>query len=218
MEVVMGMPKLKQSQQRFGFMDDDIKKTKHDEIMIWLSENIYYILPNLLNYKEKWDQENINDVKEVYREHKFEIPDIPDKSPLKIISKKWEFPVTVKNKGKTSYVVGFVDFKVKFGFDCLTLPLWQYPNEVRDWDVVSQREGDFLFEVKTKIPSCGELLRQISLYREFIRGGNFCVVSPDDQFREIIESQDISFLKYNAWEFRKTNNIDFAQQNLCQVI
>jgi hypothetical protein len=36
-------------QQRFGFMDDDRKTPKHDEIMLWLDQNLQSVLESIYN-------------------------------------------------------------------------------------------------------------------------------------------------------------------------
>jgi hypothetical protein len=56
-------------------------------------------------------------------------------------------------------------------------------------------------EVKTRIPSIGELIRQISMYKTYAcaRGYyRFAVVSPDDRFEKILENQGIHFYKYTG--------------------
>jgi len=58
-------------------------------------------------------------------------------------------------------------------------------------------------EVKTSIPVLGELLRQLSAYKEFIRltenplGDIFIVVAPSEQHERIIIEQGYRFYKYN---------------------
>jgi hypothetical protein len=51
------------------------------------------------------------------------------------------------------------------------------------------------FEVKTTIPSLGELIRQIRMYQEY-ENGIWVVVSPDDTHSSRLEKQGIKFIKY----------------------
>lgn len=51
----MSKPKAKTLQERFGFMDDDLKSPKHDEIMQWVDRNATQII-NSLFYKD-WREE-----------------------------------------------------------------------------------------------------------------------------------------------------------------
>ncbi|MHA2265228.1 MAG: hypothetical protein ACXAEN_22770 [Candidatus Thorarchaeota archaeon] len=54
-------------------------------------------------------------------------------------------------------------------------------------------------EVKTEIPSVGELIRQIAMYKQYtISQPFFAVVSPNDRFASVLESQGILFYKYTG--------------------
>lgn len=94
--------------------------------------------------------------------------------------KIWEKPITT---GKNNYIIGFIDFSLT----CVVL------TSKKD---LGSRE--FCFEVKSKIPSVGELIRQIHLYREYLPGKSFMIVSPDDRFKSVLESQKIGFIKYES--------------------
>ena len=67
----MVKPKAKTLQQRFGFIDADLKTPEHDEIMLWLDQNVELIAKGLVF--EEWDQKHIKELKEkatdiVYRQ------------------------------------------------------------------------------------------------------------------------------------------------------
>lgn len=55
-------------------------------------------------------------------------------------------------------------------------------------------------EIKPRIPSAGDVIRQIQYYRTLECGRmslvEFCVVSPDDRYAKIFEDQGIHFIKY----------------------
>lgn len=56
--------------------------------------------------------------------------------------------------------------------------------------------GEKLFvEVKSKVTSIGDLLRQIQFYRTFVKDTPWCVVSPDTRYAEIIRQQGIHFVE-----------------------
>ena len=44
-------------QQRFGFADDDLKTSKHDEILLWLDDHALNIAKSLLNWNGTWSSE-----------------------------------------------------------------------------------------------------------------------------------------------------------------
>lgn len=62
--------------------------------------------------------------------------------------------------------------------------------------------GRFYFEVKNKIPSLGELLRQMNFYKHYLGQQQFgpkvyfVVVSPVDDYKDILREQGILFYKY----------------------
>ena len=64
------------------------------------------------------------------------------------------------------------------------------------WDCVYET-FDIAFEVKSKIPSLGEIVRQIRTYEEHGKAQWF-VVCPDDRCAAPLEQQGIHFLKYEA--------------------
>jgi len=100
-----------------------------------------------------------------------------------------EYPITNKH----SSILCFIDLKV----------LIEYMEKVRENFSYKNQLG-LLFEVKPKIESFGEILRQLHSYKIYYEancGNNFgtgkckvIVVSPDKRFREDIESQGFGFI------------------------
>ena len=58
----MAKPKAKTLQQRFGFIDADLKAPEHDEIMLWLDQNVELIVKDLVF--NEWEQKHIKQLKE----------------------------------------------------------------------------------------------------------------------------------------------------------
>lgn len=114
----------------------------------------------------------------------------PD-SAITVIEKRWEFPIHQfhdRMNGETTQgiCIGFIDFVVFYTY------------------TVDGGYGRYQmnFEVKTAIPSLGELFRQINMYRSY-ENNPFCVVCPDDRFAQQIQKQGIGFLKYEQNKFDK---------------
>ena len=145
-------------QERFGFVDSDLKTPRHDEIMIWLQANAEPITDSI--WKRGWHSP-IDTYESIYH-----------------ASIEWEYPITNGQK----FTIGFIDMRVECTA-CLAPGRWV------------QRE--FFFEVKSSIPSIGELMRQINLYRLHKPQGYFIVVSPDESAKEVLRSQHIHFVKYD---------------------
>ena len=101
-------------------------------------------------------------------------------NPIKIAKKIWEFDIS-----KIAYngvqIVGFIDLV----FEC------DYIKEYTKRNVY--------VEIKTAIPSVGELLRQLKAYKTYLGlhyTDKFIVVCPDDTYEKIIKEQGYFFYKY----------------------
>jgi len=107
---------------------------------------------------------------------------VKDAKPFKIMEREWEYKITHETYPGRRTVAGFVDLLVSW------LP--DDGDKTNTWPSA-------LFEIKTSIPSLGELLRQLSFYRLYV-GNNrkIVVVCPDDSDQAIIEEQGYRFLKY----------------------
>jgi hypothetical protein len=103
---------------------------------------------------------------------------------FQILSNEWEYEVYSTSYNSRS-IVGFVDIAVKFEKD----------NDKREWD--DERPRVF-FEIKTKILSFGDLLRQLKVYRTYLthKKQAFVVVCPDDSYADLLKEQGFFFYKY----------------------
>ena len=159
------------------FKDSDLRTPKHDEIMIWLDSHLRDVLAAVFA--------------EPLRENE--------------VLRTWEFAVFKPLKyGQTepTDLVGHVDLLAEYSVD----------ESISHGDFVffGTCEGDnckvkhsspaqrlVAFEVKTTIPSLGDLIRQIRYYQGFLPSlHGFVVVSPDTRLRAQIESQRIGFYEY----------------------
>ncbi|MBE9570352.1 MAG: hypothetical protein IMF11_06990 [Proteobacteria bacterium] len=133
-------------------------------------------------------------------------PPLPERPEITGISKKWEKPITTggstyySDRASNKYVVGFVDLAVSCKIPHIDLEnAWEsrVPDDWQPtWTIYSHEKTTIYFEVKTEIKSLGELIRQINMYREYA-SGQFFVVSPDDQYAEILREQRIGLIKYS---------------------
>ena len=107
-----------------------------------------------------------------------------DKEGTYKISKQWERPIT---KGDRQYktIVGYLDM----------LCIIEKMDGIENGREYFSRFGVVAFEVKSKITSIGEVIRQINQYRTFCHVNKFYIVSPDDRFSEILKQQGIGFIK-----------------------
>ena len=201
----MAKPKARTIQQRFGFMDDDLKSASHDDIMIWLDCAIDDMLAQLVGYDDVW---GLNEFEFIYQDNNYPkwgsrekpFPDkqkvfnslfLPDKPPLVVTHKVWEQPISTETQraGQSKYVVGFADMLITYKPAQLIYDLDSEELTIFN----SYYEKRVFFEVKSFIPSLGELIRQIRMYQQYVSGEWF-VVSPDNKFKNQLKTQGIGFV------------------------
>ena len=249
----MAKPKAQTIQQRFGFMDDDLKKPKHDELMKWLNDSVDEKLFEWLGIPDEWTEDEISEPKTYALARKAEkvqslqkqldrekaspdydpyttfgnldtsqkdimnqkyliekgeriskiekefqqaseqirVSPLPLKPSIRIVKKQWEEPVM-----SNDYIVGFVDMAVTFQLPRLNLNIELEENGWNSkWNIGYATDNRINFEVKTEIPSLGELIRQLNMYKSY-GAKNIFVVAPDDSHKELLQEQGIGFIKY----------------------
>lgn len=109
----------------------------------------------------------------------------PDISQPSILGKRWEYNIYNTNENQTySNLVGFIDL-------CIDIEA--------NLDNTKSKHYSFFIEVKTEIPSLGELIRQMNTYRAYTSKHwcekKYLVVSPDDRHFDILNEQGYLFYK-----------------------
>jgi hypothetical protein len=135
------------------------------------------------------------------------VPERPGWPGLTITEKQWEAPV----RNERGFELGFIDLAVTYQCPILT---WQKSPPSADvgwrswlpsWRQAAPSIGYVYFEVKSKIDSLGELFRQLSVYRPYLKQSwtkrdgdpSLFVVCPDDRFADKIREQGYGFVKYD---------------------
>ncbi len=201
-------------QQRFGFNDEELKTAGHDEIIIWLYNNVERLVaPYMMSiFRDSMKECGVD-----------RAPDGTDES-VKAITKSLEYAISDRN-----YIIGFIDFVARaegpilneYEMEEYVYSLDYYnsiaasrkplmPGEQKQDNMLyrggkkkvtsihaGRHSEEFYFEVKTSIPSLGELLRQINMYRKY-KPGTYFVVCPDDRFKDMLFEQGVRFIKYDA--------------------
>lgn len=57
-------------------------------------------------------------------------------------------------------------------------------------------------EVKSEIPTLGELIRQIHFYNKYLNVAKWIVVSPDSRVSKILKDQGICFIRYQSSQLK----------------
>lgn len=169
-------------QQKFGFNDADMTTPQHDKIMLWLDMNADAILQTIFPPTD-WNEQDQVIIQ------KYGITDVPTKKIVRVESKRWEHPIVTSKE----FTIGFIDMLLKYQRAEITEWHSDYPRKYGG--VIQWEDYDLYFEVKSSIPSAGELIRQIRMYQTYVESP-FVVVSPDDRFVHILTNQGIRFVKY----------------------
>jgi hypothetical protein len=117
----------------------------------------------------------LNKLKEEYNNFLDEL----DKNYFKILTLEWEEPIK-----RNSFVIGIPDFS--FSLKKYSLGSFQ-----------SSEEFFGFIEVKPKIKSVGETMRQMKIYKSYSRNSILILVTKTPDYKEVFESQGI---KYFVWE------------------
>lgn len=95
-------------------------------------------------------------------------------------------------RDKRGELIGCIDLYVRYTRAELIID--REPSGAPRWFVYNDHDST-CFEVRTEIPSVGELIRLVRMYQAHVHG-TFYVVSPDDRFQNILHQQGIGFIKY----------------------
>jgi hypothetical protein len=178
-------------QQRFGFVDEDRKNPKHEEIMLWLDMEVENLILDF--YGRDWnyegEQKKFFEYKSSYPEGApDEMPLLPPKLPIILKEMVWEKPLEAENDDP----VGFIDLYVRHTVS------WVSPYRLLHhgwgWHLIEE-DHTSCFVVKSFIHSIDEVIRQVQMYKSY-EISDFWVVCPDDRFVDLLNEQGIGFIKY----------------------
>jgi hypothetical protein len=116
-----------------------------------------------------------------------------------------ECPVGMGDRNNS--IVGFLDMVVRCHVPKALVisggkqSEYDYQRNIKEWTdptwAISYDEKLLGFEIKTSIPSYGELMRQVNTYRRYF-GGELVVVSPDGRFADQVRSQGVRFVLFEG--------------------
>lgn len=186
-------PQAKTLQERFGFADPELTTPAHDALMMWLDGTIEEEFAGLDIRRKEWlwegfsSSSRLESIEAKMKNNEFVLPPMP---PARFLTKTWEYAIT----GERNYILGFADMMVTCEYPYLDFRTTEeFSIKWRDRDSGGHPFRCF-FEVKPKINSLGELIRQVRMYQT-VTAGRWFVVSPDDRFAPMLKSQGIGFVK-----------------------
>ncbi len=201
-------PKAKTRMERYGFVDEDKRKPLHDEIQIWIHKGIEdrnsEIFKKIVDIERKKFLEIINkETKNI--KIPYIIKNVVSDEP-KVINIEWEKMIKDKR-----YPIGYIDlyFLLCFPFKCnknydkiINYRYWSTEEQyiISRIDFEEGRDYTILvpvfIEIKTKILSIGDLIRQINTYREYEYGSYYVVAPENKNAKGVLFTQNIKYLEY----------------------
>jgi len=173
-----------------GFNDADLTTPLHDEIMLWFDaglrsgELIDRVREQIWRDQAAYALRHWNE-----KSLMSSIPILQGTATCDIT--RWERPVIA---GTNNFIVGYIDLWVRMTGSCPTIL-------DERWIVTDNRSIECAFEVKSRIPSLGEVIRQMRTYQQHALTSRMLenywfIVCPDDRFAAPLKEQGIHFLKY----------------------
>lgn len=107
---------------------------------------------------------------------------VKEKIKFKVDFLEPEFAITSLSSFSNKSIIGFLDLNVRFTTE-----------KTEKFESNTYRVG---IEIKSKILSVGETIRQLNFYKEYTNNQYWIIVSPDDRFKDFFEKQNIKFYKY----------------------
>lgn len=183
---------------QLGLWDDEVAKVSHDRIVLWAYENAESIVrayltkfPDRDNEKalsEKWESDAIS----LGRSGKKlgDLPALPPKPKQLVVQKVLEKVIQQypENGRSLPRILGYADLVIEWRSYRVS-----WTDDDNTWHV-HWRDRALLVEAKTVLPSLGELMRQINLYRQVY--GGVVLVAPDSRYEEILNEQGVLFFPY----------------------
>lgn len=206
------MAKSREKIQQLGFWDPEVGTPDHDTVCLWAYENADAIFRAVCpdRFDHPWFMEEIhlgherNDESAIALAKEF-TEENPRPNP-RVFKRTLECVLRsfTGYQDKLERIVGYADLLIQT----------ELPNVSPRYKAATTRGGDdvlvgfeltwsrsreapvILVEAKSVLPTVGELMRQIQLYRTAF-SGSIVVVSPDDKYESILTEQGVTFVQFH---------------------
>lgn len=205
------MPSARDKVQQLGLWDLEVAKPKHDEITLWALEHAEVLARRYMAFRgdrvsaewgaiegAAWPPDRVAKLRS-------EFPDLGEVLPTKraTLVFKRELEAVLREREpewhprqlpRNQRILGYADLLLHCTGEQLGASQLVSGREPPEWFV---REESFriVVEAKSKLPTVGELMRQLNLYRQAC--GQVIVVAPDDRYSALLAEQEILFVKYD---------------------
>ena len=197
--------------QQLGFWDTDVANPGHDDITLWAmgcAEDLAqrYVAFRGIDWFESygmtvgasWSLERVAKCQRDFPE----LGDPPArrttlvaKREIEAVLREREPEYHPRQVPRNQRILGYADLLLHCVSEQLGASQVVSGREPPRWDV---REVGFkiIIEVKSVLPTLGELMRQLNLYRQ--AHPNVVLVAPDERYAGLLREQGVLFVKYEA--------------------
>lgn len=189
------MSRAREKLPQIGLWDAEVPKPDHDAICLWVYENAETVVRAAFpKFERDWREDDFED-------HGLQPPEgareraqqrYPRPSP-RVGGRTLEYVLqreAAYARG-TGQIVGYADVMIQLELPAMVVPQQGAEFELR-WH--QSERARVLVEVKSILPTLGELMRQLNLYRT-AHHGPVVVVSPDARYAAVLAEQGIAFVQ-----------------------
>lgn len=213
------MAKSREKIQQFGFWDAEVSKPDHDAVCLWAYDNADFIFRNVWpeGFDHPWHKDEVHLGWDEKAHERIDLArDFANANPRpnpRVAKKTLEYVLKSYTgyQDKMERIVGYADLLLQTELPYI-FPRYkpaarsgadeEFDGFELGWCKRLERARPYveapciLVEVKSAMPTVGELMRQVQLYRTAF-SGKFVVVSPDERYAQILAEQGVTFIKYN---------------------
>ncbi len=195
--------------QQLGFWDTDVANPKHDEITLWVMEHAESVAKRYVAFRgtdwferfdlavdSSWPAQWVSKLRK-------EFPELgePPARNNKLVTKR-ELEAVLREREpeyhprqfpRNQRILGYADTFLHCVGERLGASQVLGSREPPEWNL-HKVEFKIIVEAKTVLPTLGELMRQINLYRQAC--SNVVLVAPDDRYADLLAEQEVLFVKY----------------------
>jgi hypothetical protein len=212
------MAKSREKIQQLGFWDAEVSKPDHDAVCLWAYENADLIFRTVCpeRFDQPWFKDEVHLGWDEKAQERIELArEFSKANPRpnpRAVKKTLEYVLKSYTgyQDKMERIVGYADLLLETELPCIS-PRYKAA-AIRgaddefdcfelgwcrrlEWARPYVEAPRILVEAKSVMPTVGELMRQIQLYRTAF-SGKFVVVSPDESYAQILAEQGVTFIKY----------------------
>ena len=202
------MAKSRSKIQQIGFWDPEVAELTHDQICLWAHKHADQIIRNAFPqyFGVPWHDSDIDHNRANWTDQSLQgaraFMQSNPKPDIRVVARLLDEPLIRRTGYRDSIeqIVGYADLII-YTEQARVVPKYRTANgdeEAQDFSIRWDRYGSpsLLVEAKTVLPTIGELMRQLKLYRTaFAR--NLAVCSPDNSYEEILADQGFLYIKYD---------------------